>query len=131
MLTIIAAMALFIGAMGIASSISVGVVERYREIGVLKAIGASSRSIVILFASEAVLVAFLGWLIATALSPWLSRTVADRFGSLLIEYPFDYRAADNVTLIAWAVTTLIALTACIMPIRAALQMPPAKALRSE
>jgi putative ABC transport system permease protein len=127
----IAAMALFIGTMGVASSISVNVVERSREIGVLKAIGGKSSAILALFASEAAMIALLGWAIALCISPWLSRAVSDTFGTLMIEYPFDYRPAGQVGLIAWAVATTIALLACIVPVRGVLGMTIHKALRSE
>lgn len=128
---IIAGIALFIGAMGLASSISVGVVERYREIAVLKAIGGRSRAIAAIFTSEALLVALLGTGFALMLAPWLSRQVADKFGTMMIEYPFDYRAADYVYLLALAVAVLIALLACILPVRTALRMTIRKALRTE
>lgn len=131
LLAIIAGIALFIGAMGLASSISVGVVERYREIAVLKSIGGRSRAIATIFASEALFLALIGAGFALAIAPWLSRAVADRFGTMMIEYPFDYRAADNVMPLALAVAVGIALIACILPVRTALRMTIRSALRTE
>ena len=129
--SVIAGIALFIGAMGLASSISVGVVERYREIAVLKAIGGRSRAVATIFVSEALLIALVGTCFALLIAPWLSRAAADKFGTLMIEYPFDYRAADNVGFLALAVALLIALLACIFPVRTALRMTIRKALRTE
>ena len=131
LLAIIAGIALFIGAMGLASSISVGVVERYREIAVLKSIGGRSRAIVTIFASEALFLAMLGAGLAMAIAPWLSRAVADRFGTMMIEYPFDYRAAENIFPMALAVAAGIALIACVLPVRTALRMTIRTALRTE
>jgi len=131
LLTIIAGIALFIGAMGLASSISVGVVERYREIAVLKAIGGRSRSIATIFASEALFMALLGAGVAILVAPWLSRAVADKFGTLMIEYPFDYRAAEGVTPLALSVAAAIAVIACVIPVITALRMTIREALRTE
>lgn len=131
LLMIIAGIALFIGAMGLASSISVGVVERYREIAVLKAIGGGSRAIATIFASEALFMALLGAGAAILIAPWLSRAVADKFGTLMIEYPFDYRAAEGITPIAVGVAAAIALVACIFPVITALRMTIREALRTE
>lgn len=131
LLAIIAGIALFIGAMGLASSISVSVVERYREIAVLKAIGARGRAIAAIFVSESLLLALIGAGAAMVVSPWLSRAVADRFGTMMIEYPFDYRAADNVYLLALGVALGIALIASLFPLRTALRMTIREALRTE
>ena len=49
----------------------------------------------------------------------------------MIEYPFDYRAAENVYPLALAVAAGIALIACIFPVRTALRMTIREALRTE
>ena len=75
--------------------------------------------------------ALLGAGVAILIAPWLSRAVADKFGTLMIEYPFDYRPAEGVTPIAIAVAAGIALVACIFPVITALRMTVREALRTE
>ena len=126
----VAAVMLAVGALGLASSIGVSVVERYREIGVLKAVGARSRAIAALFAFEAVFIAVIGWLAALAAAPWVSRALSDAFGTLIVQYPFAYRSDPWAPALALGVAVLIALLAAAAPIRAALKAIPLKTLRT-
>jgi putative ABC transport system permease protein len=130
-LQVIALIALAVGIVGLASSISVSVVERYREVAVLKAIGGRSFAVASLFITEAMFIAVIGWLAALAASPWLSREIAAYFGTVIIQYPFDYRAFPFGSLMALGVALAIALFASLLPIRSALAMTTHRALRSE
>jgi len=130
LMLLVAAIALAVGALGLASSISVSVVERTREIGVLKAIGGRSRAIALLFACEAVVVGLLGAGIALALAPVLSRRITTSFGNLVVGYPFEYDPAPYVVPAALLVAVLTALLASSVPIRAALRTTPHRALRA-
>lgn len=56
----IAAIALVVGAIGIANIMIVSVVERTREIGIMKAVGARNRDIVQLFLVESVILGMIG-----------------------------------------------------------------------
>jgi ABC-type antimicrobial peptide transport system permease subunit len=84
-----------------------------------------------LFAWEAVFVALLGWLATIAIAPPLSRAISASFGTLVIQYPFDYRAADGSNTAALGVALAIALLASALPIRSALKMTAHRALRAE
>jgi ABC-type antimicrobial peptide transport system permease subunit len=131
LLLIIAIVVLGIGAVGVASSISVSVVERYREIGVLKAVGGRSGAIVGLFVSEAAVIAVVGWAMSLIPAPLFGRSVAETFGSVFIEYPFDYRPAWFGAPLALALAILLALIASLPPIVAALRTTVRTALRTE
>ncbi len=56
----IAAIALVVGAIGIANIMIVSVVERTREIGIMKAVGATNREIIQLFLIESVILGLVG-----------------------------------------------------------------------
>jgi len=62
-LTSIASIALLVAGLGIMNIMTVSVMERTREIGILKAIGAKSRTVLTMFLTEAALVGLLGGLI--------------------------------------------------------------------
>jgi ABC-type antimicrobial peptide transport system permease subunit len=130
LLLVIAAMMLAVGGFGLASSVSVSVVERRREIGVLKAVGGRSLPIAGLFAWEAVLIATIGWGVALAIAPSVSRALSDAFGTLIVQYPFAYRSDPLGAPIALGVAVLIALISAVLPIRAALRITPLSALRT-
>jgi putative ABC transport system permease protein len=56
--------------MGLASSLSMGVMERTREIGILRCVGARARNIRRVFTTEAVTLAIVGWVIGIGVG-WL------------------------------------------------------------
>lgn len=68
----IAAISLFVAGIGIINTMTISVMERTREIGVMKAIGAKSRDILMMFLSEALLTGIVGGFIGTLLGMVLS-----------------------------------------------------------
>lgn len=73
----IAGISLLVAGVGIMNIMIVSVVERTREIGILKALGAKNRTILGMFLSEALLVGVLGGLIGIALGAGLSQIMAE------------------------------------------------------
>jgi len=68
MLAAIAAVSLFVAALGIANTMIMAVYERTREIGIMKVIGASIKDVRRLFLLEAALIGFFGGLFGIGLS---------------------------------------------------------------
>ena len=62
-LTSIASIALLVAGLGIMNIMTVSVMERTREIGILKAIGAKSRTVLTMFLTEATLIGLIGGVI--------------------------------------------------------------------
>jgi putative ABC transport system permease protein len=76
-----------VGTLGLASAMSAGVIERTREFGVVRAIGATSRVVLRNVVSEGVFTGLLSWLIAIPLSLPLSTQVGALVGSLSFRMP--------------------------------------------
>ncbi|HMA50664.1 MAG TPA: ABC transporter permease, partial [Magnetospirillaceae bacterium] len=131
LLGILAGLALLVGGLGLGSAIAVGIVERFREIGVMKAVGARGCAVFLLIMAEGVFVSLLGWLIAAAVAPMVSRPIVEIFGSLVVGYPFEYRTGLAGPLGALAAALAAALIASLPPTRAALRASVRAALRSE
>jgi putative ABC transport system permease protein len=68
MLLALAGLIALVGAIGLAGTLSINVLERRREIGVMRAVGASALTIAGLFIGEGLLLGLLAWLIALPLS---------------------------------------------------------------
>jgi len=81
-LTAVASIALLVAGLGIMNIMTVSVMERTREIGILKAIGARSRTILTMFLTEATLIGFLG---GTTGLP-LGYAIAQVMGRFLFRY---------------------------------------------
>ena len=84
------ALTAIVGGIGLMSTMSMNAVERRREIGVMRAIGASSPTIVGLFVAEGVLVGALSWLLAVPLSYPGARLFSDLIGEIVLNMPLDF-----------------------------------------
>ncbi len=120
-----------IGLIGLVNMMTMNVLERTREIGILRTIGAQSKDITRIFRTEALCVAFIGWLLAVPLG-WgiglaLVRIVAALFdfGSLGYTFPWAY------PLFALAATLGLAWLVVIAPLRRASHLRTGEALRYE
>jgi putative ABC transport system permease protein len=81
LLTSIASISLVVGSIGIMNMMLTSVVERTREIGVRKALGATNNNILIQFLAEAIFISLMGGLIGMILGLTISQTIG-----YLIEY---------------------------------------------
>ena len=129
-LEVVAVVMLAVCALGLASSTSVSVIERTREIGVLKAIGGRGGAIRGIFLWEAVFFALIGWGIATVLAPIPSEIVSTNFGIVMVQYPFNYKAEIWSIPMAACIALIIAILASILPAQAAARHSVREAIQS-
>jgi putative ABC transport system permease protein len=129
-LAAIASISLVVGGIGIMNIMLVSVVERTREIGLRKAVGATDRDILQQFLIESVMLTFLGGIIGIAVGAavtalaWLvlSHVVA---GGWTFEFPL------SAVLIAVLVSTACGVAFGLYPARQAAKKSPIEALRYE
>jgi putative ABC transport system permease protein len=122
---------ILVGGMGLASTMSLAVLVRTREIGVLRAIGARHRDILFLVVAEGLAIALLAWLVALPLSLPMSLALGDAFGRTMFPVPrIVVPVAGGVA--AWlAVVIAVALLASLWPALRAARVPTAAALAYE
>lgn len=103
-----------VGSLGLMGTMSINVLERRREIGVLRAIGASDRAVIRLFVLEGVVISVIAWvgsiLLSQPMSRALSYVVGMNFAKLPLTYVFDLRALPLwllITIIVSALSSLI------------------------
>ena len=119
MLLSLAVILALVGGIGLMGSLSIGVIERIREIGVMRAVGARSRTIMGLFVMEGVLQGVLSWVLAAPISFFLARPLTNALGQILFETNLAYQYHTGAML-AWLVIILIISTlASLMPARSA------------
>ncbi|MGA7934127.1 MAG: ABC transporter permease [Kovacikia sp.] len=124
MVSAIAGISLVVGGIGIANIMLVSVVERTREIGVRKAIGATNSIILSQFLTEAVLVSIVGGAVGIAFGIGIAYAAATAF-----QFPFVISIWSVV--IGFGLSFVIGLLAGVIPARNAAQLDPIAALRSE
>lgn len=108
-----------VGGIGLMGSLGISVVERRREIGVLRAIGARSRSILGIFVMEGVFQGILSWLVAVPVAFLVGQPVAQLLGQTMLEVDLDY-AFNSQAVAAWLVVSLVlSILFSILPARSA------------
>lgn len=92
-----AALVAVVGGLALASAMSVNVLERTREIGILRAVGASTAAVMKMVVVEGAVLAGLSWLIAVALALPLSRVVGDFAGRVFVHTDLENTVSAAAT----------------------------------
>ncbi len=135
-LAVIAGISLFVAAIGIINTMIMATYERIREIGVMRACGATRAVIRRLFTFEAAMLGFWGGVFGLVISVLLgivARILVQKYGASLGNIPID-----NIGKFPWwlilgvvAFTTLIGLFSGLYPAARAAKLNPVEALRYE
>ena len=123
-LAAIAGISLLVGGIGIMNIMLASVLERIKEIGVRRSLGANRQDIVLQFLFEAVFISLIGGLIGIVLGVAAASTIAS-----YAEIPTIVSAWSIV--LSFGVAAAIGLAFGIFPARKAAQQDPIKALRSD
>jgi putative ABC transport system permease protein len=111
-----------VGAIALMGALSIGVIERTKEIGVLRAIGARSRTIMGIFLMEGVLQGLISWMIAIPLSILVSPIAASQLGHIMFGATLDYQYNWPAVIIWLSIVVVVSILASIMPARGATQI---------
>ena len=125
LLIAIAAVSLLVGSIGIMNMMLVSVVERTREIGVRKAVGAKENVIIIQFLSESVMISFIGSMIGLILGVGLSQGV----GRFILDYDVPFSIWPVILSVSVAI--IVGLSSGVMPAIKAAKLNPIDSLRYE
>jgi ABC-type lipoprotein release transport system permease subunit len=110
------------------SAVTMSVLERTREVGILRCIGARARDVRRIFATEGLTLAALGWLLGVPLGYALDRGLVWLIEKVIY---VDVGVAFPVANIFLVLVGTVVLTMCILflPIRRAAHLRPGEALR--
>lgn len=84
---ILAVMMAAVGGLGLSGTMSINVLERKREIGVMRAIGASTQSILRIFVLEGMVIGVLSWVMALLLAQVMARLMSLAVGWVFAKLP--------------------------------------------
>ncbi|WP_308992315.1 ABC transporter permease [Mariniflexile litorale] len=123
-LSIIAGISLLIGGIGIMNIMLASVLERTKEIGIIRAIGATEEDVILQFLSESVLISVGGGIIGI---------IVGVIGAYVIEIVSGIETvlSLNSILISFFIAVIVGLVFGIFPAKAAANKKPIQALRSE
>jgi putative ABC transport system permease protein len=111
-----------IGALSLIGAMSLNVLERTREVGVLRAIGSSHRHIASIVIVEGICVGALSWVPATLLALPLSRLLSDTLGWSILSWPLVYIFPVTAPLLWIGLVVLLAAGASYIPAQRAATM---------
>ncbi len=112
-------------ALGVFATMAAAAFERRREVGVMKALGATERVVVRLLAAEALGIGLVGGLLGSGLGLLLAEAIAWRvFGAFVAP-------SAHALLVSLAVGLGVSLGASLGPVRQAIRVAPAAVLRGE
>lgn len=120
----VSAISLIVGGVGVMNIMLVSVVERTKEIGLLKSIGAKEKDILIQFLIESMIITVFGGTIGILIGITLSLLIA-------LITPLPFILSVRWIIIAVAVSSLVGIVFGLYPARRAAKLSPIDALRSE
>jgi putative ABC transport system permease protein len=120
-----------VGGLGLAGTMSLNVLERTREIGVMRAIGASNGAVRGVVMVEGMVIGLLSWALAAPLSVAMSIGFATALGIAIFERPIPF-SFSPIGLVGWlAIAVIISAIASLLPARRAAAISVREALAYE
>ena len=118
----LAAMVVAVGGIGLSGTLAIGVMQRQREIAVLRAIGAPGSAVFRLVVLEGLFHALLAWLITLPLAWWLAQPLSADLGRIMLALQLDYCFAWTAALAWLALIIVIAIIAAWWPAQRAMRL---------
>ncbi len=126
----IASISLLVGGIGIMNTMYTAVVERTKEIGIMKAVGAQDRQVLTIFLIESGIIGLIGGVLGVVLGASLSIGavyVARQFTSI----PVGTAITPQLVVGALLFSAVVGMVSGVLPARKAAKMEPVDALRHE
>jgi putative ABC transport system permease protein len=121
-LIIMALLLAAVGGLGLTTTMSINVLERIREIGVLRAIGAANPAVRKIVVAEGVMIGVLSWALGLLLSIPVGAKMSEQIGMALLGIPLTYRYSVMAAAIWFVAILVIAVVASLGPARNAVKL---------
>jgi len=109
------ALAAAVGSIGLMSTMTINVVERRREIGVMRAVGATSSVVAGIFIGEGILLGVVSWSFAVPISYPAARAISDAVGYPFMGAPLDFRYSTGGAALWLAIVAALSALASLWP----------------
>jgi putative ABC transport system permease protein len=118
-LLFLAILTALVGSIGLAGVMSLNVMERTREIGILRAVGASDRMLLRMVLIEGALIGMLSWVLASLAAFPISQLMSDSISQALFGGASSFGFTLTGFVIWLVVVTLLSILASVIPARSA------------
>jgi putative ABC transport system permease protein len=136
-MTCVAAVALLVAALGITNTMLISILERTREVGIMKAVGARDRHIQLIFLVEGALIGLIGGILGLILG-WVASHPGDAYVRGLVQRQMHVDLEESIFVFPWWLVVGAPLLACLVTTLAAVypawraaRVNPITALRHE
>ena len=136
-MTCVAAVALLVAALGITNTMLISILERTREVGIMKAVGARDRHIQLIFLVEGALIGLVGGLLGLMLG-WAASHPGDAYVRGLVQRQMHVQLDESIFVFPWwlivgapFLACLVTTVAAVYPAWRAARVNPITALRHE
>ena len=120
-----------VGGLGLAITMGLNVLERTREIGILRALGAKNDAVRRVVVLEALVIGLISWAVAILLSIPLAIFLGNSLGISLLARPLDYVFSIPAVLLWFVLVVVISMVASALPARNAARLTIRDALTYE
>ncbi|MCJ7433106.1 MAG: ABC transporter permease [Anaerolineales bacterium] len=131
LLLVMAILLALVGGLGLMGTMSINVLERTREIGVLRAIGASNRSVASVFILEGVVIGLMSWLMGALLAIPMSQGLNQALGQAVMGVPLTYSYSMPGLWLWLVVVIVLSILASFIPARNASRLTVREVLAYE
>jgi putative ABC transport system permease protein len=131
MLLVLAVIVALVGGIGLMGSLWISVIERAKEIGILRAIGATTGRILGMFILEGVVQGTMSWVFAVPLALLVTPLMANALGQTMFKSRLDYQFNFGAALAWLGIVVAISVLASAIPARNAAQLNVRQSLNYE
>jgi putative ABC transport system permease protein len=121
-LLFLASLTALVGSIGLAGTMSLNILERTREFGVLRAIGATDQALVKLVLVEGMLIGGISWVIAALLAFPISKLLSDAISQAIFGNPSTLTVSPTGFLLWLAAVLVLSALAGLLPARNAARL---------
>ena len=131
LLLVMAILLALVGGLGLMGTMSINVLERTREIGVLRAIGAPNRGVAQVFILEGITIGLLSWIMGALLAIPMSQGLNQAVGGAMMGVPLTYSYSMPGLWLWLAVVLMLSALASFIPARNASRLTVREVLAYE
>ena len=122
---------IIVGGMALASTMSIQVIERTKEIGIMKAIGASKIQIIHIFQQESFFIGVISFVISIIVGLPITYFVGNIFGYIFFKFPLSFGLDIKGFFIWFGITIVFAVIASLLPAMKAVSLTVKETLSYE